>query len=82
MPRNYCRKEGDKAGMYLEDIGALHNNDKLIVEQNHEAAHHNYARHEGRGGDGVVGDEREGLQCQLRREACHRDEAEEEEEAS
>lgn len=36
--------------MYLEDIGGLHNNDELIVEQNHEAAHHNYARHEGRGG--------------------------------
>ncbi|OJJ75051.1 hypothetical protein ASPBRDRAFT_73270 [Aspergillus brasiliensis CBS 101740] len=46
MPRNYRRKEGDKAGMYLEDIGGLHNNDKLSVEQNHQAAHHNYARHE------------------------------------
>lgn len=54
MPRNYCQEEGDKAGMYLEDIGGLHNNDKLSVEQNHEAAHHNYARHEEEGGMGEL----------------------------
>lgn len=40
--------------MYLEDIGGLHNNDKLSVEQNHEAAHHNYARHEEEGGMGEL----------------------------
>jgi hypothetical protein len=38
----------------LEDIGGLHNNDKLSVEQNHEAAHHNYARHEEEGGMGEL----------------------------